>query len=341
MCAFNAKLYIGKAIESILNQTYRGFELIIVNDHSTDETQEIIEHYHALDDRIVSISNKEKIGPFRSANRGIREANGVYIARMDADDISLPERFEKQISFLERFPDIGLLGTCGLVIDQKDYVLFPYNNPKDDLNIRWGMLFNNLFLHSSIMFRRSLLEASGGYCEKYYSSQDYEFCSRLMNFCMAANLEENLVYFRKSPDSISSKNKKEQNELSKQISMDNVNRLFGYSFINDPVEVDGFRNLYRGAFSPFDETSVSKFILIADKFLMAQERTGQSEREKLVRLVYKRIFNAVFRHGVRKNTYKYFFPVLKKAPFAFLAPMLEILNKVLSLPKKNSLRKLL
>jgi len=110
MSVYNAQKYLDEAIESILNQTYSNFEFIIINDGSTDKSLEIIENYAKKDSRIIVI-NRENKGLIYSLNEGIRKANGKYIARMDADDISLPQRLEKQVEFMEKNKNIGICGT--------------------------------------------------------------------------------------------------------------------------------------------------------------------------------------------------------------------------------------
>ena len=109
MPAYNAEKYIGEAIESILNQTYKDFEFIIINDGSIDRTEDIILSYD--DPRIIYLKNKENSGIVASLNNGLKQAKGQYVARMDADDISLPTRFEKQLQYMESNQHIFVLGT--------------------------------------------------------------------------------------------------------------------------------------------------------------------------------------------------------------------------------------
>ncbi|HKQ33129.1 MAG TPA: glycosyltransferase family A protein, partial [Thermodesulfobacteriota bacterium] len=114
MTVYNGEKFLNEAIDGILNQTFRDFEFLIINDGSTDGSREIIKSYK--DPRINLVDNESNIGLTASLNRGLSLAGGEYIARQDADDISLPERLEKQISILERNPDIALLGSWYLEI---------------------------------------------------------------------------------------------------------------------------------------------------------------------------------------------------------------------------------
>ena len=150
---------------------------------------------------------------------------------MDSDDISHPSRFEKQIKFLKNRDEIGLLGSNGYYIDEKGRRSNPLRHFENDLEIRWGSLFNAQFIHSSLMFRRSLLLLAGLYQEKYKYSQDYEFCSRLLNYTKGANLPEALVLWRKSSGNISTLKKAEQLQSANKISINNINQLFGNDFV--------------------------------------------------------------------------------------------------------------
>ncbi|HGF9542707.1 TPA: glycosyltransferase family 2 protein, partial [Acinetobacter baumannii] len=113
--AYNAELYLKEAIDSVLSQTFTDFELIILNDGSIDRTEEIILSYN--DSRIVYVKNEKNLGLIGTLNKGINLAKGKYIARMDADDICLPERFKKQVDFLEKNNEIDLIGTNAIKIN--------------------------------------------------------------------------------------------------------------------------------------------------------------------------------------------------------------------------------
>src|SRR3989344_5781814 len=116
MPAYNARKYIGEAIESILNQTFKDFEFIIINDCSTDKTKKIIEEYANKDARIKLINNATNLGLTKSLNIGLKEARGEYVARLDADDVALPERLEKQYEFMEKNKETTLVGAWAEII---------------------------------------------------------------------------------------------------------------------------------------------------------------------------------------------------------------------------------
>lgn len=181
MSAYNAQECIAEAIASILNQTFENFEFLILNDGSTDRTQEIIESFS--DPRIQIIKQKNQ-GLTKSLNTLIKKARGTYIARMDADDVSLPERFEKQISFLETHPDIVM---CGTQCDA-------YPVPCLHTDIKKMMIFHNPFVHSSVVIRSSVLKENL-YNESFKYMQDYELWTRIVPFYKTANVPEVLLEY--------------------------------------------------------------------------------------------------------------------------------------------------
>jgi len=313
MTVFNGQSFIGKTIESILDQTFRDFELIIINDNSTDNTRQIIERYSQKDNRIISINNPENYGTFISANLGLKNARGIYVARSDSDDISHPTRFEKQIDFLKRHDDIGLLGTNGFHIDEKNRIIYPFSHFNDDLNIRWGNLFNSQFIHSSIMFRRSLILQAGMYREEFKYAQDYEFSSRLLNYTKSANLHERLIFWRKSGGTISAQKKSEQLKLGTQIAMDNINQLLGKDFVTDIIEMLIFRGLYQGAYKEFGKEHISKYLHILDKFMEINKVTLATEKQ-LAKNVATKMFESIFRHGPRQANIKYLITIMEISP---------------------------
>ena len=317
MSVYNSQAYLGQAIESILGQSFSNFELIIVNDGSTDDSQKIIDYYRDKDQRIIQIINIENCGLTKSLNLGINIAQGTFIARMDADDISLPTRFEKQIKFLESYAGIGLLGTNGSYFDETGKVLGPFRHFENDLEIRWGSLFNSQFIHSSIMFRLSLIQLAGMYREDHKYAQDYEFTSRLLQHTGGANLKEKLVLWRRTSGNISSQKKEEQLKFGTQTAMDNINRLFEDEFVTDHDEMLIFRGLYRGAYKNAGEGQVIRFLRILEKFIEAQNVRPAAER-RLIEGVATRMFESIYRKGFNKENYRFLGKIIRMSPVAGL-----------------------
>lgn len=196
MPVFNSQNYLREAIESILNQTFRDFEFIIINDASTDESLNIINSYN--DSRIQVIDNSLNKGAPLSLNLGLQLASGEYIARMDADDISFPERFSKQVEYLDQNFHISVLGTNVIEIDQKGKPItgYPSKYPSDPNLIRWLLLFKNCLRHPTVMARRSFFEAVGVFNDEWRPAADYHLWLRAAYKYSYSNLTEALLYYR-------------------------------------------------------------------------------------------------------------------------------------------------
>lgn len=209
MSVYNGEKYLKESIESILNQTYTDFEFIIINDASTDNTATILKQYN--DKRIIIIENPENIGLTKSLNKGIQIAKGKYIARMDADDISLPERLEKEVRFMEEHPEIEILGTDYYEIDtNRKRLISKVNIPETDEQIRKVLFKYNPFIHSSLMIRRDILNVIGYYDERFKASQDYDLILRILAKYKGHNLKEELIIKIIDLNSISFKRLKQQ-----------------------------------------------------------------------------------------------------------------------------------
>ncbi|MDD3435733.1 MAG: glycosyltransferase [Candidatus Gastranaerophilales bacterium] len=193
MTVYNTKEeYLREAVESILNQTYKDFEFIIINDGSINNAKDVILSYD--DKRIKYFENEKNIGLVKSSNKGLDIAQGEYIARMDSDDISMPERFEKQIKFMEENPEITVLGTYFKILPTNETVKPP---TKNDEIVEHLLYVNSAFAHPSVMLKKSLLDKySARYNENYQYAQDYGLWLSLINKAVFANLDEVLLYYR-------------------------------------------------------------------------------------------------------------------------------------------------
>jgi len=204
MAVFNGERHLREAIDSVLGQTLRDFELIIVDDGSSDGTRAIIESYD--DARICRIDNDRNIGLSRSLNRGIAAARGRYIARLDADDVSEPTRLDEQVYFLRSHPDVSIVGCRYAIIDDAGTIVGQRPVPCDDVDIRWMLDFCNPFAHSAVMIRRQALEREPGpYDESLVYAMDYDLWTRLAAHGRLANLSESLIRWRTTPGSLTSR----------------------------------------------------------------------------------------------------------------------------------------
>ena len=208
MSAYNGEKYIIESIESVLNQTFRDFEFIIINDGSTDKTLEIIKKYARIDKRIRLIDNGKNIGLIKSLNKGLEAAKGKYIARMDADDFSLPERFSIQYNLLEKNKDIFLLGSGYYIINFKGEIIGKVSREFDSVELREKLLTNNVIHHPTVMFRNL------GYLfyrDKMIYCEDYDLWLRFLSERKNLFVLENcLLKYRIHEGSISSKKRRIQ-----------------------------------------------------------------------------------------------------------------------------------
>lgn len=193
MPAYNAEKYIREAIDSILDQTFRDFEFIIINDCSTDRTEEIILSYD--DPRIIYLKNEKNLGVAETLNRGIEIARGEYIARMDADDISLPERFEKQADCLDSHEEIAVLGS-NLELFTGDTILEIRCPSSNTEQMKVDLLFFCGLAHPSVMMRTAVIREFGGYDLAYEGLEDYELWCRVIEKYEITTLPEVLFRYR-------------------------------------------------------------------------------------------------------------------------------------------------
>ena len=199
---FNGSRYLAQSITSILAQRFTDFECIIVNDGSSDDSEAII---RSFDDERIILINQTNVGLPVSLNRAIRAARGRYLARQDADDISLPERFLEQVAFLDAHPHCVLLGTQAQIIEGEHLSARLLAHPTLNGELQLKLLFYNCFVHSSVMLRASALEKTGLYSENsaHFPPEDYELWLRLKNVGTLANLPKPLLQYREVPSSIS------------------------------------------------------------------------------------------------------------------------------------------
>jgi glycosyltransferase involved in cell wall biosynthesis len=202
MSTYNDALYIGEAIESVLSQSFTDWEFIVVNDCSTDDSEEIINNYCNRDSRFIYIRNQKNKGQAVSLNTCIKLAKGRFIAVMDSDDIwSDTDKLKKQVRFLEENPSYGFVG-CWSYIVENDKRITPLKYPGTDKAIREYMLIENCFMHDTIVMRKKLLEAVGGYTASLHAAHDYQLWLKLGTISKMHIIEEYMLHYRKNPKGI-------------------------------------------------------------------------------------------------------------------------------------------
>ncbi len=225
MPVYNGERYLRQSVESILNQTWRDFEFIIVDDGSIDTTLQILREYN--DERIVLLRHSTNLGVAESRNRGIAQARGQYIACMDADDIAFPQRLELQVRFLEQNPQIVLVGGATTMIDEKGAPAETIRFPCDSREIEDLLIHSNCFAQSTVMMRTEAFRSLGGY--RFPLAEDYDLWLRMAERYELANLPEPVLFYRVHSDQISSQQLKKltTSALGVQVSA-RVRRQLGY-----------------------------------------------------------------------------------------------------------------
>jgi glycosyltransferase involved in cell wall biosynthesis len=249
MGTFNGERYLHSAIDSILQQTFRDFELIVIDDCSTDQTPNILREIN--DPRIRAVRNTHNLGIPSTLNKGIELALGKYIAFQDHDDLSMADRLSLQAEFLERHPKVAMVGSSCRVVDASGATVRDYPAKCDDAELRWDLLWYNPFFQTTLMLRRDALREIGGYSSdpRYRLSEDYEMMSRLAMRYRVANLSQFLGCWREHLYSTSAPDSQGKRLLQsrRNISLRNVRDVWHRS--GERISADALSKIYEGMWS--------------------------------------------------------------------------------------------
>jgi len=223
---YNGQAYVKQAIQSILNQTYQDFELIIIDDGSRDGSAAIIQN---IRDKRISFYKQSNQGLAATLNRAITLSKGEYLARQDQDDLAHPERFEKQIAFLEKHPDHAMIGSWAIIMEGEKITKRVHKHPAESLILKYGLLFGNPFVHSSMMIRRNVFDDVGLYStdKSRQPPEDYELWSRIARKYEIANIPEFLQSYRATPNSMCRTDIKSFFDKEILIRIENLESLLG------------------------------------------------------------------------------------------------------------------
>jgi glycosyltransferase involved in cell wall biosynthesis len=207
---YKTPVFLGKAIKSVQAQTYTNWELVLIDDGLSIDTQKLVETFTKEDDRICYIKNEQNLGIQKSLNAGIRHAKGELIARIDDDDVWTDStKLEKQVLFFHNNPEYVLVGTNARIVDEKGELLGVYSQPSKDNHIRSRILFKNCFLHPTVMFRKEVVISVGGYDENINSKhiEDYALWLKLGEKGKVANISEVMTDLTVHTNSLTSQNR--------------------------------------------------------------------------------------------------------------------------------------
>lgn len=246
MPVYNAERFLAEAIESILNQTYRDFEFIIINDGSTDRSEEIIKSYH--DDRIVYVKNETNLKLIKTLNKGIDIAKGEFIARMDSDDVSLPDRFERQIRVFEKHPEVDFINGRAYDINEQGFRTGKiWYGPVSEESIKYINLFSSIICHPAVMIKADLLKTY-----KYRDEisvlhiEDYDLWARLLtDGYICYTMSKPVLNYRIVSTSICRQNGGEQiQHLYKNVKL--YMSKIGFAIDDDEIDaLQGYRTSYK------------------------------------------------------------------------------------------------
>jgi len=281
MAVYNGEQYLKDAVYSVMAQTFSNFEFIIIDDGSTDNTPKLLEQFSRNDSRI-KIIRQENSGLPAALNRGICEARGKYIARMDADDISLPNRFELQVEFMENNPEIGLCGTACRLIGESSGISWTTTDP-DELKCR--LLFWPCITHSTVMMRKNILiDNNLFYNPNYKQAEDYELWSRISKVCEIANLPDILLLYRVTASQKSTRFADEVTKWSATVQHRLLEDL-GITPTDDEMSIHS--SLHKSAFEK-SRNYVEKVEQWFCKIIAANKRTHIYNHSSLIRVLMER-----------------------------------------------------
>ncbi|MDT8443887.1 MAG: glycosyltransferase family 2 protein [Desulfuromonadales bacterium] len=287
MPVYNAGPFLREAIDSILGQTFQNFEFLIINDGSTDDSVEIIKSFD--DPRIRLVHNERNLGLIATLNKGLDLVNTRYLARMDADDISLPQRFEKQLQAIQAESNIIACGTAYQKFGAQNHVL---SFPESHEEIYCGLLFTPTLAHAAIMFDMEMVNGEGyRFDPDYAHAEDYEFWTRLGLKYRLANLPEVLYRYRMHSSQVSYVHSQAQVDNSLRVQQTMLRRL---GFEPSATEMGLHRTFFtREAIRDFEYlTEVGRWF---DKILSTNEQGRHFDRTALLGCLGRIWFSRAYR----------------------------------------------
>lgn len=285
MPVYNAEKHLEKAVESVLNQSFDNFELLIVDDGSTDSSVRLIEHYN--DPRIRLIRKHHNQGITQALNLCLAQASGQYFARTDADDINAPDRFEKQVNYLREHPDVGLLGCRVEVINDQDEPQETWELSIEPTDVLWDLLYTCAIPGPTAIMPTHLAREAGGFGDDPGYAEDYDLWLKLTRLAKVANLKETLVQYRRHDKNISLQLEDLNQRRVRQLSRQAYQKLLGY-----PISPDIHQGFLDGAKQldapPVIVQCLDTTVDVLEAFEHQVSPTGKS-RQRIVAIVAARL----------------------------------------------------
>ena len=270
MSVHNDRPYLPEAVDSTLRQSLDDFEFVVIDDASTDGSGDYLRGL--TDPRVRFHRNPRNLGLTKSLNHGLMLATGRYVARMDADDVSTPDRLRRQAAFLDANPLVGIVGCARILVDESGKNVAHAPAAEDDLRIRWKCLLGNPFAHPAVMFRLDLLDSHRlRYDESFRTAQDYDLWSRLLCVTRGHNLPDALLHYRLR-HGVSRIHRTDQLRNHDRIALASLRRIVP-GFDVSPEEVSQLRGRFGGHsvreadMDPTNRRWVQKYLALLDAFV--------------------------------------------------------------------------
>ena len=289
MAVYNGEPYLAEALDSVLAQTLTDFEVVVVDDASTDGTAAVLDAYAERGGRLVVLRNEENRNLAASLNRGLAACRAPLVARADADDVNLPDRLERQAAFLDAHPEVGVVGCAYHKVDPDGRHRSTKSYATDHATIRARQLFMSSLLHPGVMFRADVVRAVGGYDETYWTAQDSDLWTRLRDRTRFANLPDPLVRYRTHDESILGTRGEAGRRLSMSVPGRALSELFRRPLSDD--EVDAIVTLYRGAPAMESDEVQRGLPLLTD----ALDRVAETEPAAAARFMRREAASSILR----------------------------------------------
>ena len=309
MPLYNAKDFLSEAIESILNQTFDDFEFLIIDD-SNDGSYEIAKKFEAQDNRVRVIRNEPPLGLRKSSNIGIKEAKGTYIARMEADDISMPNRLEEQVHFMKTNPEVDISG-CNIKLFGNESGFWTY--PQTDDEIKAGLIWGITVAHpTTIMKRDFLINGNHFYVEDGLPyAEDREFFYDMHKQAVFKNMHDTLYYYRRTGGSVTKRMKDKRQQIRKKL-LSKIFRDYGVDFNDDEILLHQF--ILGDFFIEVSKENIIKAKNWCDKLVKHNREKGiynQEVFQKLTEQRWERLF--YFLMNENKKLAKTYFKISEKS----------------------------
>ncbi len=292
---YNGERYASCSIESMLRQTFSNFELLIINDGSSDGTADILEAY-AKQDRRIQVYHQENQGLIRTLNRGLSLSSGIYVARMDADDVSHPDRLKCQVGAMQATKGLILVGTFYETIDSNGEIIDGIELQTEPVYRLWRLMFHCNYAHGSVMFVREAIVDAGGYSEKFAHAEDYDLWLRICNPYNNIIIPRFLFQYRVSDDNAQVSQKYRSSQIRRAVALSNAQLRKCNPAITD-IQCAELRSIYwDGNVGYLSASGAEALGTTFSGFSRRFELSGH-QRSRLLSAVVRDAFRASFKHG--------------------------------------------